>query len=195
MRVTGGRIPLLAAHLRRYRDSAAALGYAWSDWEPEALAHASAATDSVLRAEIDAWGIVQWSARALPGARGTLNVAVSRITRDTSNPLLQFKNTSRMLYHDAADEAKRLGADYVLIRSHADRLTETSIHTLLYRFEGRWWTPPLSDGLLAGVVRAELLRRFLVEERSLTNEEARSRPRIALCNAVVGVIPARWMDG
>ena len=192
MRVVEGRIPLLAAHLRRYRDSAYALGYEWHDWEREAAARAAALSDSVLRAQIDPGGNVQWSTRPLPDACAIPVVMVSRLGRDTSNPLLQYKNTSRQLYRNAAAEAEQVNVDFVLIQTLEGRITETSIHTLLFRAEGRWWTPPLDDGLLAGVVRSELLRRTVVEERSFTVEEALYRPRIALCNAVVGVIAARW---
>lgn len=195
MRVVSGRIPLLDAHARRYRQSADLLGYAVSDWKVEATARAAGMIDSVLRAQIDAQGAVQWSTRPLPERDATRTVALSRTVRDTSNPLLQIKNTQRKLYDEAATEARSRGVDCVLIRSLSGQITETSIHTLLYRTNGQWWTPPLSDGLLAGVMRSELLGRGTVAERSLTTEEARRRPLIALCNAVVGIVDARWANG
>jgi branched-subunit amino acid aminotransferase/4-amino-4-deoxychorismate lyase len=182
-------------HIRRYLQSAEALGYSLVDWEREAIVRAAEMPDSVLRAQTDARGDVAWSTRPFPDLGRSLTVALSHVTRDTSNPLLQFKNTNRLLYDEATEEAQTLGVDHVLIRSLSDRVTETSIHTLLFQVDGRWWTPPLSDGLLAGIVRRELLRRGVVDERSLPTEEARRRPPIALCNAVVGVVSARWATG
>ncbi len=194
MRVVGGRIPLLDAHIRRYHHSAAILGYVASEWKTDAVSRAVDAEDSVLRVQIDAMGSVEWSSRSLPERRQPITVAVSNVARDTSNPLLQIKNTDRWIYEEAAQEALSRGVDYVLIRSKSDQITETSIHTLLYQAGGKWWTPPLSDGLLAGVVRAELLRRGVVGERSFTSDEAKGKPPIALCNAVVGVVSARWWE-
>ncbi len=193
MRVVDRRIPLLRAHVQRYRSSADALDYAIADWSTEASKRAAGASDCVLRAQINCRGDVSWTMRPLPETTRRLVVDASRVVRDTSGSLVQYKNTQRGLYQEAAAEAKRLGVDHVMIRSGANRLTETSIHTLLFESERRWWTPPLSDGLLAGVVRSELVRRGVVGERSLDADEAlRVQPQIALCNAVTGVVRAHW---
>ena len=50
-------------------------------------------------------------------------------------------------------------------------------------------TPPLDCGLLAGVMRAELLESGAITERRITVAELRAAPRLWVINAVRG-----WVD-
>ena len=57
------------------------------------------------------------------------------------------------------DEAKSAGFDdYVLINPDGF-ITETAIANLVFKFDGEWITPPLSDGVLPGVMRALLVEK------------------------------------
>jgi branched-subunit amino acid aminotransferase/4-amino-4-deoxychorismate lyase len=195
MRVVEGRIPLLGAHVQRYQNSARQLGYVVAPLGALAAERSRRSRARVLRAQLSPEGAVEWSARAFRPPILPLRVGLSQVARVLDDPLLQVKSTRREVYNEASAEAAERGLDAVVLRSLEGRATETSIHSLLYRLDGRWWTPPLADGLLRGVLRGELLRRGVVAERSLLVDEVhRHRPRIALCNAVVGIVPAVW-DG
>jgi branched-chain amino acid aminotransferase len=56
-------------------------------------------------------------------------------------------------------DAKRAGFDdYVLVNPDGF-LTETAIANLIFKIDGQWLTPPLSDGVLPGVMRALLVEK------------------------------------
>jgi para-aminobenzoate synthetase/4-amino-4-deoxychorismate lyase len=66
------------------------------------------------------------------------------------------------------------------------------------RLAGRWYTPPLSSGLLPGVMRALLLEDPMWDatERTLTRDDLRAAEAICVCNALRGALPATvdWPD-
>jgi para-aminobenzoate synthetase/4-amino-4-deoxychorismate lyase len=71
-------------------------------------------------------------------------------------------------------------------------LTEGGRCSVFVRLNGWWYTPPLSDGLLPGVMRAVLLDdpEWKVEERSITLTDLRRAEEIVVCNALRGALPA-----
>ena len=68
-------------------------------------------------------------------------------------------------------EAKNAGFDDSIILSSDGQLTETSMATLLLKIEHSWVTPPLSSGILNGVVRALVLEAGLAQVRKITEQE------------------------
>jgi len=57
------------------------------------------------------------------------------------------------------DEAKSAGFDDYILLNRDGFITETAIANLVFKFEGEWITPPLSDGVLPGVMRALLVEK------------------------------------
>ena len=57
------------------------------------------------------------------------------------------------------DEAKSAGFDDFILVNPNGHITETAIANLVFRFKGQWITPPLSDGVLPGVMRALLVEK------------------------------------
>ena len=68
-------------------------------------------------------------------------------------------------------EAKDAGHDDSIILATDGQITETSTATLLLKINGTWVTPPLSSGILNGVVRALVLEAGLAQVRKITEEE------------------------
>ena len=116
-------------------------------------------------------------------------VALARDPVDPDLPLLRHKTTCRGLYEAA--RAGRPGCDDVLLWNTRGELTESTIANLALRIGGRWYTPPLSAGLLPGVFRAHLLRANRVAERTLHVGDLRSAEALALFNSLRGWIPAQ----
>ena len=69
-------------------------------------------------------------------------------------------------------------------------VTESTIANLAVRLDGRWWTPPLSSGLLPGIERAVALADGRIAERALSLEDVRRAEGLALLNSVRGWRPA-----
>ena len=102
--------------------------------------------------------------------------------------MLFHKTTVRQRYVEAA--VRHPGADDVLLVNRRGEVTETTIANLAVRLDGRWWTPPLSSGLLPGIERAVALADGRIAERALSVEDVRRAEGLALLNSVRGWRPA-----
>jgi branched-chain amino acid aminotransferase len=56
-------------------------------------------------------------------------------------------------------DAKRAGFDDFILVSPDGHITESAIANLIFQIGGQWVTPPLSDGVLPGVMRALLVEK------------------------------------
>lgn len=71
-------------------------------------------------------------------------------------------------------EAQSVGFDdFLLINSH-NCITETAIANLVFQIDGNWVTPPLSDGVLPGVMRALLIEKAEVLVRQIHMDQVPS---------------------
>lgn len=113
---------------------------------------------------------------------------------DSSSPWLFHKTSRRGQYDRAWQQAQAEGlADLIFCNERAE-ITEGSIFNIVIAKDGRYYTPPLACGVLAGVMRANLLRDdadIKVEERVLYKEDLLAADAIFLCNSVRGVMPVK----
>ena len=70
-------------------------------------------------------------------------------------------------------------------------VTESAIANVVYELDGVFYTPPVSDGLLPGTLREELLATGKLQERSLRLEQLKQVESLALINALRGWRPAQ----
>jgi branched-chain amino acid aminotransferase len=97
-------------------------------------------------------------------------------------------------------EAKAAGATDCVMLNAAGFVTEASTSNLFARIGGVWCTPPLGDGILAGITRA-LLLQFLptcgerVAERNLTAAELRAAEELFLSSTLRDIGPVTHLDG
>ena len=89
----------------------------------------------------------------------------------------------------AAAEAGHPDADAVILWNERGEVTEATRFNVVAEIDGERVTPPLDCGLLAGVMRAELLESGAITERRITVAELRAAPRLWVINAVRG-----WVD-
>lgn len=121
----------------------------------------------------------------------TLRLARTRLS--SSDPLLRHKTSRRMVYAHARAEYLVQQADEVLLANENGELCEGTITTLFAdRGDGILLTPPLRCGLLAGVLRAELLDESKAEEAVLTAEQLAAAKTVYVGNSLRGLIPARF---
>jgi branched-subunit amino acid aminotransferase/4-amino-4-deoxychorismate lyase len=106
---------------------------------------------------------------------------------DSANPMLRHKTTDRRVYTRARDRCP--GADDVLLVNERGEATESTVANIVAELDGLRATPPVSCGLLPGVLRAELLERGEIVERALPVDDLRRAPRLWLINSLRG-----WID-
>jgi para-aminobenzoate synthetase/4-amino-4-deoxychorismate lyase len=92
--------------------------------------------------------------------------------------------------------AEAAGAFDTLFFTPDGRLVEGGRSNVFVKLGGRWFTPPLTDGALPGVMRSVLLEdaAYAAEERSLSHEDLARAEAIVVCNALRGALPARLAD-
>ena len=109
------------------------------------------------------------------------------------DPLCRYKTTYRVHYDRALRVARQRGAFDMLFFNTRGELTEGARSNVFVKLDGRWWTPPVSSGLLPGVMRGVLLDTpgLQVTERVLTRADVCRAAAIMVCNALRGAVPAR----
>jgi para-aminobenzoate synthetase/4-amino-4-deoxychorismate lyase len=109
------------------------------------------------------------------------------------DPLAAHKTTRRGHYDAGVRAAEAAGAFDSLYFTVDGRLAEGARSNVFVQIDGRWWTPPVADGALPGVMRGLLLEdpRWQARERSLRLEDLQRAQDIVVCNALRGVLPAR----
>jgi para-aminobenzoate synthetase/4-amino-4-deoxychorismate lyase len=185
-------------HLSRLAGSATALGF---EFDREALLAAlHAAVQALppgivarLRLALAHDGRVSVTHAPLPPLPdGPVPLLISPDALPEHNPLSQHKTTARQHYDAGVLEAQRRGAFDSLFFTRSGRLAEGGRCNVFASIGGRWYTPPLADGALPGVMRAILLEdpAWAAEERTLTLGDLRTAESIIVCNALRGAIPA-----
>lgn len=131
--------------------------------------------------------------RPLPaGAIWTLRLAAARLS--STDRLLRHKTTRRGTYEHARAEYPPTEADEVLLSNERGEICEGTITNLFVEFgDDVLVTPPLGCGLLAGVLREELIEQGRAVESVMTPETLSSARTIFMGNSLRGLIPARLL--
>lgn len=199
----------LKQHIARLTHSAAQFDYPLPDTSLETLLteyaqHLNSAADLKLRVLLDANGELSISHEALPQSSPDNNISgnntsdtanLPRITLsdqriEAGNLFRQHKTTNRRLYNQAFDDAAAQGFYDVLFLNEHGYLAEASRHNLIIEQAGSYYTPPLTDGALPGVMRAALLAdsTLNLQQRSLTPDDLKQANRVYLSNSVRGLV-------
>ncbi|MDQ2917753.1 MAG: aminodeoxychorismate synthase component I [Pseudomonadota bacterium] len=125
-------------------------------------------------------------------ARDRLILATRRT--DSRDILLRHKTTARALYDEEFARARRAGYCDVLFCNQRGEVTEASRGNVFVRLDGDWFTPPLSCGLLPGVMRGRVLcdPRYSARERTIRLEDLPRAQRMVLTNSVRGILDVRF---
>ncbi|SFZ85005.1 para-aminobenzoate synthetase / 4-amino-4-deoxychorismate lyase [Devosia enhydra] len=187
---------LLDRHLERLAASAGALGIALDD----------GAAGDALEAAISGFSAPRMRVRLLldprdglsvtavpmpPQAPGPFRFAIAPEIIDETDPLLIHKTTRRHIYDPPREAMKALlPIDEVVFLNTRGELTEGSITSLFVERDGVLLTPPLASGLLAGVLRAELIATGRAREAVLRPADLEGAI-IHLGNSLRGLMPAK----
>jgi para-aminobenzoate synthetase/4-amino-4-deoxychorismate lyase len=187
LRLENGAYPLLQRHLQRLASSAAFFGFSLDLARVTTELAQQAAGSSGLqkvRLLLARDGAVALTAAPLPDSDTPVTVAISTTRIDSADPFRYHKTTRRELLDAAREE--RADIAEVLFLNQRGELTEGSYHNLLLRIDGKLLTPQRESGLLAGVMRQELLERGETVEAILYPDDLRRAEEVWLINSVRG---------
>jgi para-aminobenzoate synthetase/4-amino-4-deoxychorismate lyase len=198
MRATrAGGCDHLERHLHRLRHSADYFGVGFDEAKiRSALTAAITAFDGDgpwrVRLALDAAGDCKVQSGKLAALDEPVRVLVAPDATASRDVFLRHKTTVRDRYDAAWRAAEAQGAFDMLFFNEDGELTEGARSNVFVKLDGRWHTPPLSAGLLPGVMRAVLLedRTMRASERRLTRDDLRAAQEVVVCNALRGAMRA-----
>ena len=186
-----------SAHLARMLESAAYFGY------PFDMEDAIAALDAACAGLAPG---LQFRVRLALGPDGRFSVSSGQLTQlaepvklfiageatQADDLFLRHKTSVRARYDAAWREAEARGGFDCLFFNERGELTEGGRSNVFIKLDGRWCTPPLSAGVLPGVMRATLLAdpAWDAQERTITREMLARATEIAVCNSLRGALAA-----
>jgi len=186
------RVAYEGEHLHRLAQSAAYWGFPFAANEARKALRAWVSTHAaedaiVVRMELDQEGGLSFSGRPLPPPpEPPVRVLISQVRTDSSDRLLYHKTNQRQLYDAERERAVAGGYFEVVFCNEAGNLTEGAISNLFVRRGGQWLTPPLTDGLLPGIWRADFMARHAAVEAYLTPEMLGEAEEVVIGNSVRG---------
>jgi para-aminobenzoate synthetase/4-amino-4-deoxychorismate lyase len=182
-------VPLLERHLTRMKDSATTFGFAFDRHSVRNELQAATfrlRTASKVRLLLGPSGAIAIGISPLPEAPD-LPVPVAIVPREVARDDFRLRHkTSRRGFYDRARAAA--GTWDVVLIDDEGFVTEGSFTNIFVERDGVLHTPPLSRGLLAGVLRAELIASGRAVEQDLRPEDLAGG--FLLGNAVRGLVSA-----
>ena len=192
----------LERHLARLRASAAYFGYPFTEELARAGAIAACAvlapaTPHRLRLALQPDGEIVVHTAPLAPLNGPVEVLLSSEPVASDALFARHKTTIRSRYDAAWKAAESAGAFDTLFFNEHGELAEGGRSSVFVRVGGRWYTPPLSSGVLPGVMRALLLEdpAWNAIECPISRETLARAQEIVVCNALRGPLRATIRRG
>jgi branched-chain amino acid aminotransferase/4-amino-4-deoxychorismate lyase len=135
-----------------------------------------------------------------PAPQGPARLATSAVRRNEGSPTSRLKTLAYLDNVLARREAVAAGADEALMLNGAGEVACASAANLFWIDQGRLLTPRLACGVLAGVVRAQVLAagaRLGVETQEVRagRDALRAADGVFLTSSLIGVRAACRLDG
>lgn len=192
MRLEDGRLAREDRHLARLAESAKFLGFHCDLDQVRATLH------SCVPAHLDG----AWRVRLLLSATGEVSLEARQLEApavepqpyvlastpvDSRDRFLCHKTTRRDVYE--RHRAAQPDAFDVLLWNERQEVTEFTRGNVVVELEEKLWTPPRTSGLLAGVLRGELLDAGTIRERVVTVDDLARCTRVWFINSLRGWVP------
>lgn len=203
LRVRSGRPLRLSAHLARLHAGAGALGIPIPRSDKDigdalvATLIANGLSDGMMRLTLSR-GPAAYGMHSPTETRPTLLIftipgrieppparaIIATVTRRNEfSPTARFKTLNHLDDVLARREAEQKGADDALLLNSQGRLVESTVANLFLVIDGDVLTPPVSEGAMPGVMRAEVIDRLGAATAQLNPADLTSASEAFLTNA------------
>ncbi|MEK6268520.1 MAG: aminodeoxychorismate synthase component I [Planococcus sp. (in: firmicutes)] len=189
LKLADGNYPLLRYHLARLEDSSGYFHFPGNTEEVKAeltkLAQHYPQGTYKVRLLVDRKGQLEMQAQKTAPIEEPVKCVLATSPVDSKNPFLFHKTTHREVYEQASDELLKEQFS-VLLWNEKQQITEFTIGNVVVEKDGRFFTPPVECGLLAGTFRQHLLDQQQIEEKIILKEELKEFDAIWFINGVRG---------
>lgn len=160
----------LSRHMRRALSSARQFGFSIPDEEEirravSLLCETESTPSGMLRLSFGFDG--SWAAVHLPYAINNQPATLMTFNKPiafSGQPVKSYPYSHRL---DILNLAKESGFDEAVIVNDQKKVCEGSVTNLLVNLDGKWITPPISDGVLPGIMRALVIEYCGVSVKSI----------------------------
>lgn len=121
-----------------------------------------------------------------------LQLCIAAGLQKSPDALANLKSCNALIYAIAAQQAKQQKCNDALICNTHSNIIESTIANIFWIKNSDIYTPPLSEGCVAGVMRRHILNRCTVKETPLTVELLQSADEVFLTNAIRRI---KWVAG
>jgi branched-chain amino acid aminotransferase len=130
----------------------------------------------------------------------SVRVDIQPSARFAANEFAGVKITSWAQNLTWAERAQRRGFDETLLLNERGQVAECTSANIFAVLDGSVYTPPLSDGCLAGITREVLLNEIRTEgirlgERSLTPDDLYRAEEVFITSTTRDLLPVREIAG
>ena len=114
----------------------------------------------------------------------------SRLRVRSTDPLLHHKTSWRRTFHEALRDARERGCFDAILRNERGEITEGARTNIFVRIGNTLYTPPLSCGVLPGILRSQLVSEGKAVEKVLFEDDLKSAQAIFAGNSARGLLRA-----
>jgi len=150
-------------------------------------------SSGLLRVSFDATG--NWAAVHLPYTEVSTAAKVCIHPAALVNEGVPVKSYPYNHRLEILEQARTKGFDEALVTSVEGKVCEGAVTNVLLKIAGTWCTPPLSDGVLAGVMRALVIENCDVMVRSISISEIKDVESAFLLSSLRIAQPIASIDG
>jgi branched-chain amino acid aminotransferase len=196
MRLYGGRPFALSDHLARLANTCGGLRLEYDEdalrTEIGALLEAAGAVEALLRVVLTRGGRRILTIEPMPE-----RLAVARVATVTFAPTRVLDGLKTLSYAGnmlAGRLARERGFDEALLVSPHGRVLEGPTWTFFWVSEGRLFTPPLEDRILASITRAFVIEECDATEQPCTLDDVAAAEEAFIASTVREVMPIAAVD-
>lgn len=124
-----------------------------------------------------------------------LRLCFSKVLRNSTSAMVYHKTTQ---YYENLLEKKKVkecGYDEVLFWNERGELTEGAVSNIFFIKGEKLYTPAVSCGLLAGIMRAKVMERYTVEEKIIRKEDLETFDACFMTNSLMGMFWVKEIEG
>ena len=124
-----------------------------------------------------------------------MKLTISKVRRNSTSNLCYIKSTCYIENLIEKENAKKIGYDDVIFLNENRHVTETSCANIFIVKNKEIFTPKIKDGLLAGIIRGQIIKNCKVKEKSITLEELKEAEEVIVTNSLMGIMSIKKIDG
>ncbi|MFC4404879.1 aminodeoxychorismate synthase component I [Gracilibacillus xinjiangensis] len=192
-----GIYPLLEYHIKRLEDSSTYFSYEYNKGNIiSALADTAKEYPSgkyKVRLIVAKNGEIQINTVSIREIIEPVNASIANKAVSSDNVFLYHKTTHRETYQQFDNQ---LPKNYMttLLWNESGYVTEFTIGNVVFEKGGKFYTPPITDGLLNGIMRSKLIKEKILEEKQIRKEDIDSYEQVWFINSVRGWLQVNIMQ-